>query len=449
MAESGNEVSGWTRENLQKLLAVMKTSIPENDRKHAYTRGMKNMDWSKVAFPPFSPEACKEKWGQILQKMVKTRTLTELLVEAEGVISNPGKNMMSHPEHPKKPAPPNAIFLEENRAKYIKKHPSMSRQKVFKNLVKKYQMLPDEEKAQYVEKFQLANKKYKRRMEVFSKQYTSLKYNTNRKRLSANTEAVKKVIEETEGMPLQPPLSGYRLYCKEQHTSEKGSIGSNSIYMLAQGWRDMTEEQQMTFNRRSAELNRRYHVQLNKYLMNFDTEKQQQILKESGIKRPEKSTGIKRKDKIPGEPKMPSQSGSGVFFKKKMLLLKEKIPNVRDRFAMANKMWADLSAVQKQVYRKGVLEAIRKYPGKLQKWFEKLLAEEQQLYRTCNPSKIKYLDVSQMVIRDIEEPRGAIYIPSDSEDEDAIDSSEEEESDAECDEVEEEEDRESIAFNMY
>ncbi|XP_031700053.1 upstream-binding factor 1-like protein 1 [Anarrhichthys ocellatus] len=315
MGESETEESEWTKENLQKLLAVMKTSIPENDRKQAYTSGLKTMDWNKVAFPPFSPEACKEKWGQILQKMVKTRTLTELLVEAEGVISNPGKNMMIHPERPKRPAPPNAIFLEENRAKYLKKHPNMSRQKVFKNLVKKYQKLPDEEKAQYMEKFQLATEEYKRRMEMFSKQYTtSPKYKTKRKRLSANIKAVrarppilKKVTKETEGMPLQPPLSGYRLYCKEQRTSKKGLEGNNCVSMWAQGWRDMTEEQRITFNTRSAELKRQYTVELNEYLMNFDKEKQQQILKESGVKRPKDSPGIKRKEKIPGEPKMPFQ----------------------------------------------------------------------------------------------------------------------------------------------
>ncbi|KAK9530396.1 hypothetical protein VZT92_011900 [Zoarces viviparus] len=446
MDQCGNDESGWTKENLQKLLAVMKASIPENDRKQAYTRGLKTMDWNKVAFPPFSPEACKEKWGQILQKMGKTRTLTELLVEAESVVSNPLQNVMIHPEHPKRPAPPNAIFLEENRAKYHKKHPSMSRQKVFKNLVKKYQMLPDEEKAQYVEKFQLATEEYNRRMEAFSKQYTtSTKYKTRRKKRSANTKAV---IKKPEGMPLQPPLSGYRLYCKELCASEKG-LGNNSISMWAQSWRDMTEKEQEMFNTRSAELKRQYNVELNAYLKNFDKEKQQQILKDSGVKIPKKSAVVKRKDKIPGEPKMPSRSGNRVFCKRQMALLKEKIPNSRDRFTAVHKMWSDLSTVLKECYREEVLEDYRNYCVELQKWFEMLPEETQQLYRKCNPSKIKCLDISQMEVCNIEEPHGAIYIPSDSEDEDTTDSSEEEEYNAECAEVEEEEDNDAIVFNMF
>lgn len=59
----------WTKANLQKLLAAMKTSIPENDRMSAYNKGLKTVDWNKVAFPPFSPEECQDKWREIFQKV--------------------------------------------------------------------------------------------------------------------------------------------------------------------------------------------------------------------------------------------------------------------------------------------------------------------------------------------------------------------------------------------
>lgn len=63
---------GWTKANLQKLLAAMKTSISENDRMRIFYQGMKSLDWNKVAFPPFSPEACQEKWKDILRKVSHT-----------------------------------------------------------------------------------------------------------------------------------------------------------------------------------------------------------------------------------------------------------------------------------------------------------------------------------------------------------------------------------------
>ncbi|KAM9336663.1 upstream-binding factor 1-like protein 1 [Symphorus nematophorus] len=94
------EDSAWTKANLQKLLAAMKTSIPERERYNTYTKGMKALIWKKVAFPPFSPEECQEKWLEMFQRMRKIRTLTELITEAEEVIS-------SHPDALKKyHAPP-------------------------------------------------------------------------------------------------------------------------------------------------------------------------------------------------------------------------------------------------------------------------------------------------------------------------------------------------------
>lgn len=61
--------SAWTGENLKKLLAAMKTNIQKQDTEYPYTKGLKAMDWTKVAFPPFSPEECQEKWGVIFQKV--------------------------------------------------------------------------------------------------------------------------------------------------------------------------------------------------------------------------------------------------------------------------------------------------------------------------------------------------------------------------------------------
>lgn len=35
----------------------------------AYSKTLGLMDWTHVAFPPFSPEACKKKWEEILKKV--------------------------------------------------------------------------------------------------------------------------------------------------------------------------------------------------------------------------------------------------------------------------------------------------------------------------------------------------------------------------------------------
>lgn len=65
-----DESTEWTKENLQKLLAAMKTSYPEEYGDVAYPAGLKAVDWEKVAFPPFSPEACQNKWRKILHEVI-------------------------------------------------------------------------------------------------------------------------------------------------------------------------------------------------------------------------------------------------------------------------------------------------------------------------------------------------------------------------------------------
>ncbi|TDG98064.1 hypothetical protein EPR50_G00214090 [Perca flavescens] len=456
--ETVNEESGWTKASLQKLLAAMKTSIPEHDIMSAYTKGLKSVDWNVVAFPPFSPEACQEKWKEILQKMRKTRTLTELIVEAEDVISNPVKNMKIHPEFPKKPSPPNAIFYEENWAKFHEKHPNMSRRKVFRRLIKKYKALSDEEKAQYVEKSEAAMEGYRKKMQQFRKQYKlpparEPKACQKRKRLSADTPTQgEEGTTVAKDLPPKPPFNGYNLFCKEQRASMTGFSGNTYVSVWAQRWRDLTARQREEYSTRCRELKRQYSVMLNKYLMTFDKEEQQRILNENGIKRPHEHKSIVKKvaRKLPGEPKMPSRSGNVIFCKNQMELLKEKFPNSNERFTKVNQMWHALSDREKERYKEEVCQKVNKYSMELQKWFKTLPAAEQEAYRIRNPSKLQFLIVNQMK-NDREEPCGAAYRPSDSEDEDIEDSSsdEEEEDNSDCYQVEEEEDNDVIMFKVF
>lgn len=59
----------WTPENLLKLLNAMKTNISDGDRMRAFLHGVKKLDWDKVAFPPFSPKDCQEKWRVVAHKV--------------------------------------------------------------------------------------------------------------------------------------------------------------------------------------------------------------------------------------------------------------------------------------------------------------------------------------------------------------------------------------------
>ncbi|XP_070846727.1 nucleolar transcription factor 1-A-like [Chaetodon trifascialis] len=432
--ESGTEESGWTKANLQKLLAAMKTSIPEQERMNAYSKALKAVDWKKVAFPPFSPEACQEKWTEMLQKMRKTRSLTELIVEAEGAISNPVRTKTFNPALPKRPSPPNAIFYEENRAKFHEMYPQMKSRKLFALLAKKYKELPDEEKAKYVKKHQLASAKYDRLMLQFRRN----RKNKKRKSTSAGTPDG----EDADGLPPKPPSNGYNLFCKEQLASMAGVSGNSYVSVWAQRWRDLTDRQRNEYNKRSRELKSQYLVKLNKYLTTLGEEEQQRIFDKHGIKRLTAS----QKRTLQGEPKMPSQYGKEIFYKDQMKLLKEKYPNSRERLVKVSQKWQGLSKKEKECYKEKAKNPIIKYTVELQKWFKALTPAEQKAYQTRHPSKCRHwLAAKQMTNENL-------YRPSDSEDEDIEDNSSDEEEENlgwEEEEEEEEEEGDDITFEMY
>lgn len=59
--------TGWTPENLQRLFSAMKKNISNQGREKSYIKGIKNVKWETVAFPPFSPSQCKEKWMDVFR----------------------------------------------------------------------------------------------------------------------------------------------------------------------------------------------------------------------------------------------------------------------------------------------------------------------------------------------------------------------------------------------
>ncbi|KAM4526985.1 nucleolar transcription factor 1-B-like [Fundulus diaphanus] len=165
--ELGVESTGWTRENLEKLLASLKDKIPENEKKHTYIRGLKAVDWDKVAFPPFSAQECQQKWNSMMGMMRRYRSLPELLDEAEAVFSHRASLVDIQPEHPKPPTPPKMHYVWNNMSKYKKKHPDLTIGQIVKMLSKKYETLPDEKKDKYVQKHILERDEYKRKKLTF------------------------------------------------------------------------------------------------------------------------------------------------------------------------------------------------------------------------------------------------------------------------------------------
>ncbi|XP_061563985.1 upstream-binding factor 1-like protein 1 [Cololabis saira] len=392
--EPGTAESGWTTENLQRLFTAMKACLANRGRRSGYLAGLKAVDWNKVTFPPFSAEECQQKWMEVMAKIRKTRSLTELIVEAEDVILTLDKY------HPKKPAPPNATFFKENAAKFKKEHPEMNAQQLLKISNEKFKMLPVEEKDMYKKKCTLITEEYQDQKQKFCEQnpsYPSVSKTWQKKKRKVRADKEGGANEE-EGFPPKPPNNGFVLFCKEQRSSTRGRKGQKSQHIKEWGrlWREMSPNQKATYIRRSNEMKKEYKTKLCLYVDRFDGKKRQQILRENDINLDTmKLKEVRCGEVLPNEPKMPPKSGSVIFCQRQMEIMKHKIPITQERFGMVNKMWSHLPAVEKEQYNNEVKDKKRKYTEELRNWFKTLTPQQQREYQESNPRKAKHLQAKQ------------------------------------------------------
>ncbi|XP_017289850.1 nucleolar transcription factor 1-A-like [Kryptolebias marmoratus] len=436
--------SGWTNENLMKLLSSMKGCIPEGEKTTNYHKGIKSVDWNKVAFPPFSPEECREKWANIMEKMRKLRSLTELIAEAEDVISDPLHNKKVHPEFPKRPLLPRASYFMANHRTFRKKHPGMGTQKFFKLLYRKFDKLPKEKRALYEQKYSIELLEYQKKMQDFGKQN---KMRVKQVKMASPYSRDKEGFKD-EDVPTRPPRNSYTLFCMDHSKNSEGTsvFGDKD---LSQRWRDLGEAEKAQYNARWKELRERYTSEMQKYLSNFSESEWEQIVKKKGLTVPKI---LRRKSLRPGEPKMPSLVSYSYFYGEQMKLLKDNIPNVRERSKEATKHWKELSVREKERYKNKVREGIKRYSATLQTWFKTLKPAEQVAYLKDKPSKSEFLGVRKMAKKRCGKKGLQSRPPSDSEDEDLVDISDEEEEISNgyenVKEQEEEEEEDIICFEI-
>ncbi|MEQ2239075.1 hypothetical protein ILYODFUR_000893 [Ilyodon furcidens] len=354
--------AGWTSANTLKLIAAMRSNVPDSKKTQIYRTGLSVLDWDQVAFPPFSPEECREKWENMMEKMRKLRSLPELIVEAEEAISNPLHHRKIHPELPKLPSPPKMVYMRKHFSRFKKKHPGLTMTKIVKMAFKKDDKLPDEEK-------------------------------------------------EDEDLPEKPPQNGLVLFIKEQANGDRPPMGS--LMDMCQRWRKLSEAERQKYSTRCGEMRREYNAKLLEYLHRFDEMEKQQIIKEKGIILPKKP--LRRT--FPGEPKMPSQIGYIYFAKDQMKILKENISSHKERIAKVKELWYRLPTKEKGCYKQQIHANMKQYSENLQKWFKTLTSEEQTEYLKHNPRKLQFLDARERTV--VVEER-LLCQPSDSEDEDMV-----------------------------
>ncbi|XP_075403906.1 upstream-binding factor 1-like protein 1 [Tenrec ecaudatus] len=277
----------WSEADIQTLLERIKNDVPPNDNK-SFHKTLKTMNWERVAFKDFSGEMCKHKWLEISDNLRKSRTLTELVLEAQQHAQNPlrRKEVMKHADLPKKPLSAYIRFYKENHSQYTQRYPKLSSVEVTKLLAKKYKELPEEVKQKYSQDFQEERKIYKEKLSQFKlsqlKPTTHLKHTSKRnhvpKRPQLQMTAQGKGKErksslETDhlsmhmtvcGEPKKPPMNGYHKFYQDLWSSEKLKHVPPRERMVEIGrlWQPIPQSQKDHYTKLAQAMQKQYKIDL-------------------------------------------------------------------------------------------------------------------------------------------------------------------------------------------
>ncbi|XP_043958568.1 nucleolar transcription factor 1-like [Gambusia affinis] len=390
--ETGAESTEWTQENLQKLFASLKDTLPENKKTQSYIRGLKAVDWDKVAFPPFSAGECREKWNSIMGTICKYRTLLDILDEAEDLLSNPFSDKNIHPDMPKPPYPPRSAYIRKNMSRYARKNPEKNVLLMKNTFYKKYDELSDKKKAKYAKKYSIAFEEYSRKIKIFCKKNNLQLPDLMKKRRKGKTSGNGgEGNDKYKGLPQEPPRNGYILFLIEHSKAGKAgetSHGTRFIPVMNQRWKQLSETKKQMYNERCAEMKKEYEAKLMKYLNKLNEEEKKQVIEKKKIKLPKK-TSVRRHMRLLGEPKKPTHSAY-VYFCSDMFKHTWKSLPRKESEARARKEWHELSEREKNRYAEIAQENMRKYTEELKAWYQKLTEEDQRAYLKKKPHKATF-----------------------------------------------------------
>ncbi|XP_035527187.1 nucleolar transcription factor 1-B-like isoform X2 [Morone saxatilis] len=273
-----DETSDWTKANLQKLYAAMKTGIPERDRMSEYTEGLKAIDWQKVAFPPFSPQACRGKWMEILQEMRKTRTLTELLVEAEDSLSSPGQteDVKSLPTKP--PFNGYNLFCKEQVSSMagVKKNDYVSK------WAQRWRDLTEKQRDEYSTRCKELKRQYSIKLDKYL-----MTFDEKEQQQIINKHGIKRPkvikrqvtrVKKLPGEPKMPAQSSNSLFCKDQMAllKRKYPNAKERFIKANQIWKNLTNTEKQRYNVKVKENLKKYTMELQKWFKTLKPAEQKQ-----------------------------------------------------------------------------------------------------------------------------------------------------------------------------
>ncbi|XP_041732695.1 nucleolar transcription factor 1-like isoform X2 [Coregonus clupeaformis] len=352
----------WGREDLIKLLHGIKENIPKGDTS-IYTKGERTLEWDKVAFHPYSPQMCHQKWKELSIKLRKMRSLAELVTEAEGAFENPfqGQNWKIHPDFPRRPNPPNSIFSKENFKRFEKQQPEMMASELFTFINEKYSELPEHKKAIYIAKFQKEKELYEKSMRRLRKEYTGVK------------KVRRDCLKNIKG-PLTPHGLWYRHERRKfllANPDARGDCIRQSIEQKKR-WSELPDKEKLKWIKRSLEQQTQY-----------EEEEMEEHPESKGSRKAKHKPLLRKserllKDLADGKPDKPPWNGYNLFCKEQKAIIQgEGVPNTQ-YMVICSQRWKTMTKSKKEAYQRRCDKLKKEYEVNMNRFLCTVTDKEQQ-----------------------------------------------------------------------
>ncbi|GAB6018888.1 hypothetical protein CHUAL_000546 [Chamberlinius hualienensis] len=363
LAESKKE---WPNEELTMLIDRLQMIMPKNDS-IKFTTQMEKIDWDTVRFGDRTAIECKTKWAQIITKLRRYRTMTELVNDAKVWSKRPwttfnnAKSKNKHPDLPKKPLTPYFRYFLEKRAKYSGEHPSMSMTELAKYLAKKFAELADKKKQKYKDSYERENEIYKQQMEKFKEEHPDMFNDDGRS--GGNHLSGVSVGGAGSGSKSGPKIAGppkprtaMQLFLAEKmnkHTNLDLSDKKEYEDKYRQQWKNLSDNKRVKWIRKAISEEQRYTATLQQLCLDNPDFKLENV--KSVISKAEKEL----LEKVEGKPEKPPNSGYSLYSKKMLKELKD-IPS-KEKMGEISRRWKELPEKERQQYTQEALNATEKY----------------------------------------------------------------------------------------
>ncbi|XP_064145610.1 upstream-binding factor 1-like protein 1, partial [Loxodonta africana] len=285
----------WSEEDILMLLESMENNLSPNDKRKFKTT-QSRMNWEKVAFRGFTGEMCKNKWLEISYTLRKSRTLKELVLEAQERVKKLSKNkkFKTHPDFPKKPLTTYFHFFKEKCSQYSQMHPELSNQELTRVLSKKYKELPEKMKLKYIHDFQKERQEFEEKLAQFKKDHPDLIQSSKRSVVPKRhrTETQKSSLGNRNkmgsslgngdfskqmkfhGEPEKPPMNGYHKFHQDMWLiRELQYVPMRERRVeISRCWQHIPQSLKDHYKNLAEELQKQYKVDLDHWLRSLSPE---------------------------------------------------------------------------------------------------------------------------------------------------------------------------------